>query len=409
MRRSWLLHGLLSVGLFLSPLASAQKEKKSSIAFSEKPTNLKASIPPLTLVYLKRQHGDIALRPFFDPLLPKEGIQGAELGINDNNTTGQFTGQSFDLKKVEIPLEDSLSERFKTLLKEGHHLFLLDLSAEEQVTLALIPEASEALLFNIAASEDRLRGADCRKNLLHIIPSHAMKADALAQYLGKKRWQKWFLVTQSQPEDLLYADAIRKSAKKFGAKVVADKPWSHTFDERRTPESDIPVFTQNTDYDVVVVIDTERMVSDLFPYRTWLPRPVVGTSGLVPSPWHYTHEAFGAQQLQNRFMAANGRPMRDKDYAAWLAVRAIGESATRTKSTELGSMKSFLLGTDFALGGFKGVPLSFRSWDQQLRQPLILGAERGVVAIAPIEGYLHPTNELDTLGTDQPESTCRLH
>ncbi|NBT46047.1 MAG: hypothetical protein EBT06_14365 [Gammaproteobacteria bacterium] len=171
-----------------------------------------------------------------------------------------------------------------------------------------------------------------------------MKADALAQYLGKKRWQKWFLVTQSQPEDALYADAIRKSAKKFGAKIVADKPWSHTFDERRTPESEIPVFTQDTDYDALVVIDTERSLGDLFPYRTWLPRPVVGTSGLVPSSWHSTHEAFGAMQLQNRFMDANGRPMKDKDYAAWLSVRAIGESATRTKSTDLQSIKSFLLG-----------------------------------------------------------------
>jgi ABC transporter substrate binding protein (PQQ-dependent alcohol dehydrogenase system) len=394
------------MGLLLSSMASAEKAKKPPPAVSQ--GNLKASPSSLSLVYLKHQHGNLKVRPFFDPFIPDEGIKGGELGIIDNNTTGQFTGQTFSLKYVEIRLEDSLSDRFKSLLKEGHQLFVLDLNAEEQITLASLPEAAGVLLFNIASSEDRLRGADCRKNLLHIIPSHAMKADALAQYLGKKRWQKWLLVTQSQPEDALYADAIRKSAKKFGAKIVADKPWSHTFDERRTPESEIPVFTQDTDYDVLVVIDTERSLGDLFPYRTWLPRPVVGTSGLVPSSWHSTHEAFGALQLQNRFMTANGRPMKDKDYAAWLSVRAIGESATRTKSTDLQSIKSFLLGEDFALGGFKGVPLSFRSWDQQLRQPLILGAERGTVALAPIEGYLHPTNELDTLGTDQPESTCRL-
>ena len=403
-----LISVLLAMGLFLSPFASAQKVKKTSSPVSQGQENLKPSSKPLTLVYLKHLKGNPEVRPFFDPLIADEGIKGGELGIIDNNTTGQFTGQTFSLKRIEIPLEDSLSDRFKSLLKEGHQLFLLDLNAEEQITLASLPEAAGVLLFNISSSEDRLRGADCRKNLLHILPSHAMKADALAQYLGKKRWQKWFLVTQSQPEDALYADAIRKSAKKFGAKIVADKPWSHTFDERRTPESEIPVFTQDTDYDALVVIDTERSLGDLFPYRTWLPRPVVGTSGLVPSSWHSTHEAFGAMQLQNRFMDANGRPMKDKDYAAWLSVRAIGESATRTKSTDLQSIKSFLLGEDFALGGFKGVPLSFRSWDQQLRQPLILGAERGTVALAPIEGYLHPTNELDTLGTDQPESTCRL-
>jgi hypothetical protein len=29
-----------------------------------------------------------------------------------------------------------------------------------------------------------------------------------------------------------------------------------------------------------------------------------------------------------------------------------------------------------------------------------------VIAVAPIEGYLHATNVLDTLGMDQQESAC---
>ncbi|MGZ4991625.1 MAG: branched-chain amino acid ABC transporter substrate-binding protein, partial [Methylobacter sp.] len=48
-----------------------------------------------------------------------------------------------------------------------------------------------------------------------------------------------------------------------------------------------------------------------------------------------------------------------------------------------------------------------RSWDGQLRQPVLLAAPRSLVAVAPIEGFLHPKTELDTLGYDQPESTCK--
>jgi len=36
-----------------------------------------------------------------------------------------------------------------------------------------------------------------------------------------------------------------------------------------------------------------------------------------------------------------------------------------------------------------------------------VGSARSLVAVAPIEGFLHPKTELDTLGYDQPESTCK--
>jgi hypothetical protein len=35
-----------------------------------------------------------------------------------------------------------------------------------------------------------------------------------------------------------------------------------------------------------------------------------------------------------------------------------------------------------------------------------LGTQDAVIALAPLEGALHQTNTLDTLGPDQPEFTC---
>jgi hypothetical protein len=53
--------------------------------------------------------------------------------------------------------------------------------------------------------------------------------------------------------------------------------------------------------------------------------------------------------------------------------------------------------------------VSVRAWDHQVRQAVLLAAPYEVVASAPIEGFLHQTNELDTLGDDQPESACHLN
>jgi len=236
-----------------------------------------------------------------------------------------------------------------------------------------------------------------------------MRADALAQYMMKKRWQKWFLVIGPTSEDRLYAAAIKRSAKRFGMKIVAEKVWTHTYDARRTAQSDIPVFTQDVDYDILAVADEQGLFGEYLAYRTWSPRPVIGTQGLIATTWHKTHEHWGAVQIQKRFKELAGRWMEERDYGAYLAVRAIGEAATRTQSNQLEPIKAYLFSPAFALQGYKGKPLSFRTWNGQLRQPVLLAAPRSMVAVAPIEGFLHPKTELDTLGFDEPESHCTRH
>lgn len=393
----------------ISPLLHAAKSnRKPAPETSVKPATPAAPNAAIGIAYLVLLPVNPPIRPFFDPPPTDAGLQGARLGVLDNNTTGRFTRQSFNLKETLVPIEADLTAAFKSLIAEGHRYLLLDLPAPEIARLAALPEAQNVLLFDIASHNDRLRGADCRANVLHLLPSDAMRADALAQYLTKKRWQKWLLVAGTTEEDQRYAEALRRAARKFGDKIVAEKTWEHRFDERRTVEAEVPVATQSDEHDVVVVVDEPLEFGDYLPYRTWLPRPVVGTAGLVSTAWHFTHEAWGALQLQNRFREQAGRRMTEIDYGAWLAVRAIGEAATRTRSVELEPIKAFLLGGEFSLAGFKGVPLSFRRWDHQLRQPVLLSTERSLVAVAPIEGYLHPKNELDTLGIDEPETACRF-
>ena len=380
---------LLIIQLFSVNLVYAKAKQVINIAYLTQEQNVP---PPLSNL---------------DPIIKDKGIIGAELGINDNNTTGEFTGQQFNLKKFIVPLEGNVADTFNKELVNKFSFVVVNLPADQISQLADLPAAKQMLLLDVATMDDALRNEQCRSNVLHILPSRAMRADALAQYMMKKRWNKWFLVIGSTQEDRLFADAIKRAAKRFGMEIVAEKTWEHTFDARRTAQSDVAVFTQADDYDVLVVADEQGQFGEYLDYRTWIPRPVIGTQGLIATAWHRTHEQWGAVQIQNRFKEKAGRWMEEQDYAAYLAVRAIGESATRTGSNDIKQVKDYMLSDAFALQGYKGNPLSFRSWDGQLRQPVLLAAPRSLVAVAPIEGFLHPKTELDTLGYDQPETQCK--
>jgi ABC transporter substrate binding protein (PQQ-dependent alcohol dehydrogenase system) len=169
----------------------------------------------------------------------------------------------------------------------------------------------------------------------------------------------------------------------------------------------IPVFTQDLpDHDVVLVADESEVFGTYVPYRTWVPRPVAGTAGLVPSAWHPASEQWGGTQIQNRFAKAAGRRMIWKDMAAWTAVRVVGEAATRTSSGDPLVLGEFIRSDKFSVAAFRGQKLSFRTWNRQLRQPIFLGDDRSVVSTSPQEGFLHQFSDLDTLGIDQPETQC---
>jgi len=360
----------------------------------------------IKVAYLTQEKQVPAALSNLEPFIADKGLQGALLGMKDNNTTGQFTGQNYFLKQEVVPLGADVKLAFSALLKEGYQLIIVNLPAAQLVQIQQLNN-NQALLFDVATRTDAFRQRQCLQDVLHILPSRAMRADALAQYMLKKRWNRWFLVVGATPEDELYARAIRRSAKRFGMKIIAEKKWLHSYDARRTAQSDIPVFTQVDDYDVLVVADEQGLFGEYISYRTWLSRPVIGTQGLVATAWHRAHEQWGAVQIQNRFKALSGRQMEEEDYAAYLAARAIGEAVTRTQSVDPAQVKAYLFSERFKLQGYKGKPLSFRAWNGQLRQPVLLAAPTSLVVAPPLEGFLHPKNELDTLGYDQPETHCQ--
>jgi ABC transporter substrate binding protein (PQQ-dependent alcohol dehydrogenase system) len=374
-----------------------------------------AAAPPVDIAYVGLKVDRVLPLSYLDQPPTDEGVQGARLALADNQTTGEFLGQTYRLSEDMVADAPGAADVFKKRVAAGDRLIVTDLPAPMLLQLADLPEAKDVTILDATTHDDALRAQDCRRNVLHLLPSRAMLADALMQYMLERKWTKIALVIGGDPEDKLYADAVRASAHKFRIKIVQEIPWTFDPGARRTDtghydeEAEVARITQGLDdYDLLVVADEADNFGDELGYRTTLPRPVAGTEGLVASAWSRPFEQWGATQLQSRFMKQANRWMTDNDYGAWMAVRAVGEAATRGQTTDPVKIGAFMRSADFDLAGFKGTKLTFRDWDGQLRQPVLLADAHSLVSVSPQPGFLHQFSELDTLGVDRPETKCHM-
>ena len=399
------------IGLFLAgvnaPPAFAQETPQP-----QQPAKQQQQPVEIRIGYLRAYAPQLALSVLDVP--PRdEGVAGANVAIADNNTTGKFLGQEFTLDVTEVKPDADVVPVFKEMIAKGDRYVLADISATQLLSVADMARDAGVLIFNVGATDDILREEECRANVFHTAPTRTMLADGLAQYLIWKQWRNWVLLYGSHERDQLFADALRRAATRFGGEIVAEKEFKDTGTARRTDsgvvqiQRQMPVFTQDLpDHDVVLVADESEVFGTYVPFRTWIPRPVAGTAGLIPSAWHPASEQWGGTQIQNRFAKANGRRMLSKDMAAWTAARILGEAATRTQGADAQKISAFIRSPDFSIAAFKGQKLTFRPWNWQLRQPIFLGDGRSVVTTSPQEGFLHQVSELDTLGIDEPETKC---
>lgn len=334
---------------------------------------------------------------------------GAEVAIAES----EFQLAQFNVKASlqDVPVANAVEAKaqIEALAKKGVRHFLLDLSGATVAELAKSLQQSEVLLFNVSASDAVLRRTACSANLFHTLPDDTMTADATAQFLAFRKWGKVLLLSGTTPADASQVAAAQQAIKRYGLKTVATKPFKLSNDPRERDFANTALLTAGIDADVVWVVDADGEFAREVPYRTVMPRPVVGSAGLVSEGWHASWEHNGAQQLNRRFRRLTGRWMASPDWAAWVAAKAIIE--VTLKSPDVRQHRRELRSPELMLDGAKGARLSFRPWDQQLRQPVFLahgGIGGGIAGVAPFDGFLHPKNNLDTLGADELESPCKL-
>ncbi len=349
----------------------------------------------------KRAYARIRVRPHDRPL------PGAEMAIRESRVLGRAMKIKFSLERARGKTAAALVSEIERMVAAGVRYFLIDADAAVITALGVATAGRDVLLFNISEPADVLRGAGCRANVMHVYPSHAMMTDALAQFLVARKWREVLVLKGPDKEDAAFAAAFEASARRFGVRVVASRDFVLGNDPRERENNNIALMTAEDDYDAVFVADAEGEFGRYVPYQTYRPRPVIGTEGLIAEAWHWAWERHGAPQLNQRFEKRAKRRMTGTDWAAWVAVKAIVESAVRTRSTEFKILNGFLKSDKLTLDGYKGTPSSFRPWDNQLRQPILLRTHNAIVKRAPLKGFLHSTENMDTLGYDRDDRKCR--
>jgi ABC transporter substrate binding protein (PQQ-dependent alcohol dehydrogenase system) len=370
----------------------------------------------MRVVYLGKEYPEPLPLSYAEKPITDKGVQGARLMLKEANQAGNFVGHSFELIEAIVPEDGDVVAKAKEVLAAGERFIIADLEPADLLAVADLPEAKDAVIMNIRSSATALRQEQCRINVFHIIPDYAMRADALAQYLIWKKWPRWFVIRRDTLQDQDYHAQVKRSATRFGGKVVTDKlyslpPGARNLDSgHQQIQAQLPMETEEaSDHDVVWVINSDDDFGDYLMYRTYLPRPVVGTHGLQAVAWDKSYTESGAMHFQNAIPRIAKRAPVERDYTAWLGFRALADSAMKSGKTTPQELKAFLLSDAFKLEGFKGQAMSFRTWDHQMRQPIVLGGGTRVpVSTSPQEGFLHPTNLTDTLGFDQPETKCKF-
>ena len=333
---------------------------------------------------------------------------GFQLGLDDAGF--ELEASKLQVKLVVIAvgsLDDAKAAAIK-LTQGSAAVIVADLPAP---WLIAVSTASNIPVVNVGESADSLRQADCRVNLFHIQLSERMRADAIGQLLLARRWQRVVLLVGPSEQDKERGDVAERAVKRFGLKLVARKDFKLSADPRERQLANVALLTAGLEYDSVWVVDSDGEFARSLPYRLSLPRPVVGDAGLVAVAWHAQFDRYGAPQVSRSFAKRFKRPMTGHDWSGWLAGKAIAQVLLATNyssgKAKASDVQKALHAADFKLDGGKGKLVSFRQWDRQLRQPLLLTDGQGVIDMVPFDGVMHPTNALDTLGADAAEKLCK--
>ncbi|MGA1932041.1 ABC transporter substrate-binding protein [Arcobacter sp. YIC-464] len=370
-------------------------------------TFLNANILEVNILYLEQK---IKKPPVLSNVIedPKDlGLKGAQVAIKDSNKSARFLNQKYNLVEAISYKKEELISAYEKFINENNNYVVLNVEDDLLKELLAHKLSSKTLFVNAKSQNSHLRKNYCQENLLHTIASNAMLYDGLVQFLVKRDFKDIFLISGKQEKDLLIKEDIKRSIKKFGAKIVEEKVWDNNSDIRRKASSEFPSFTQASNYDLILLADYHGDFGEFMYFNTWLPRPVAGTQGLTPVSWHKVIEAWGAAQMQSRFEKFSKRWMQSVDYSNWVAIRTIINAITHTKTADLNTNIKFIYSKDFELAAYKGRKLTFREFNGQIRMPVALVQPRALVSTSPQVGFLHPKTDLDTLGIAPFEMECK--
>ncbi len=400
--------------------------------------NAPKGAPPLRIgiVLPPQESGD----PLADAVArsAREGFTLAdeELGLN-----AKMLGSPFTLVTASAANPQAAANAARELVGGGAVALVAAMGGGAVEAMTPVAQAAQVPLLNAVASDGSLRNAACSPYLFHIAPSAAMYLDALEGWFVRSGFRNWVFVVADDDAAASQLARARSGLQRshFGARITASVTVAsgHEADaatlaavRKGRPDAVVlllPAHAQlaflrgfegsGIDAKVTGFPSAEAQTTAFFDASV-AAAPKAG-AGYRGEGWDPTLDAYGARELNARFVARWGEPMDVASWGAYQAVKVLYASLTVAGAADGPSIRQHLAATDSVFDVWKGIGTSFRPWNGQLRQTLFLthlsaaadgGAERVLVGELPAiyMPQTDPIERLDQIGDTKAVSGCRM-
>lgn len=260
--------------------------------------------------------------------------------------------------------------------------------------LSRIADERNLVFFNIAASDEALRGRLCSPSTFHVEASTSMYADAALLWFAERGLNDWYLVHEATEEGETFSEYVRMTlaaeipdSRVLGTSAVEPGQLGYRSEIRAIRDAapdvvllhvgaaDLIAFYGQFEGQVigatVTNVPSVQAQTREFLYRLGQTAP---TSATAPRPmlWEAGLVEGDAGSINEAYRSRTGELMEASAWAAYAAILLTFEAASAGAAADTGSLIEFLTNTNMTFDLGKGVGLSFRHWDHQLRQPLYM-------------------------------------
>ncbi len=383
------------------------------------------------------------------PAITDAGAAGAQAGgsLADSLVGRTFASSGRDLRVrfASSPTATAAAVAARRLVLVDHVSALIGGMGDGQAAaLARVASQLGVPFLNVADSSAELRG-QCSAFVFHVAPSNSMYLDALARWSVATHRSRWYVVALGSDEAATVAAAQRALSKAGGGTVVGHlgvAPDATIFYdaigaiEKSSPDLVVTVLDprqQGLFLSQIPHQDKGLAVTGLLPtyaqdryvfQQLAQDNPTLG-SDYRPVMWDPALDTKAAAGLNQAFAAQAGVAMDAGAWSTYMAIKIVAGASASTGSIDPATIAAYLADPDHTFDLAKEVPLSFRPWDHQLRQPLYIAkldpsaswgpepdAQRAMASVAATVpsglGQAGDVNaQLDTLGVRGAATTCQ--
>lgn len=384
------------------------------------------------------------------PTVTDVGAKGAQTGTSigaamAGDALSKQDNRDLKIRLASAPSADAAKRAARRLVLTDQVAALVGGIGDGQAeALAGVAEQLHVPFVNIGGEAASFANG-CQEYEFDLAASPAMYLDALAIWAAKRGEEKWFVVHAASDEGSSLLERTRAALAKHGksAAVVGDAAvdpdtsvFYNTIDQLKATSPDllvllIPIEQQELLLSELPTKGFDIPVTGLLPAyaqdRSYVLRfrednAAVASNGYWLASWDPALTIKASSSFNSAYASMTGSASDATAWAGFAAVEILEQASHATHSVNPEDLSSYLSngGNTFDVG--KGMPVSFRSWSHQLRQPLYVvkinpdaqwgpnpEAQAGlaqVVATLPVIGA-NVNESLDVLGDGRNTPSCQ--